>query len=85
MESERKLKPGILRRDKEGKSNIPHEKKKFTVQWEIFPREMLQDTVKKGALSEVGKVNLKSNGNEALSDESLLKSIGDEALSNDFP
>jgi hypothetical protein len=55
------------------------------VQWEISPREMLQDTVKKGALSEVGKVNLRSNGNEALSDESLLKSIGDEALSNDFP
>jgi hypothetical protein len=28
----------------------------------------------------VGKVTLKSNGNEALSDESLLKSTGDEAL-----
>jgi hypothetical protein len=32
----------------------------------------------------VGKVTLKSNGNEALSDESLLKSNGDEALNDDF-
>jgi hypothetical protein len=29
---------------------------------------------------EVGKVTLKSNGNEALSNEFLLKSFGDEAL-----
>jgi hypothetical protein len=33
----------------------------------------------------VGKVSLKSNGNEALSDEFLLKSNSDEALNNDFP
>jgi hypothetical protein len=31
----------------------------------------------------VGKVTLKSNSNKALSDESRLKSIADEALSND--
>jgi hypothetical protein len=34
--------------------------------------------------TEVGKVTLKSNGDEALSDESLLKSDGDEALNHDF-
>ncbi len=34
--------------------------------------------------SEVGKVTLKSNGDEALSNESLLKSKGDEALNDDF-
>jgi hypothetical protein len=32
----------------------------------------------------VGKVTLKSNGNEGLSDKSLLKSSGNEALNNDF-
>ncbi len=32
-----------------------------------------------------GKVTLKSNGNEALSDEFLLKSNGDEALKDVFP
>jgi hypothetical protein len=32
----------------------------------------------------VGKVTLKSNGDEALSNESLLKSKGDEALNDDF-
>jgi hypothetical protein len=34
--------------------------------------------------AEVGKVTLKSNGDEALRDEFLLKSNSDEAL-NDFP
>jgi hypothetical protein len=34
--------------------------------------------------SEVGKVNLKSNGDEALSDEFLLKSSGDEPLNDLF-
>ncbi len=34
--------------------------------------------------AEVGKFNLKSNGDEALSDEFLLKSIGDEALNDLF-
>jgi hypothetical protein len=33
---------------------------------------------------EVGKITLKSNGIEALSDKSLLKSNGDEALNDDF-
>ncbi len=33
---------------------------------------------------EVGKVTLKSNGDEALSDEFLLKSNGDEALNDVF-
>jgi hypothetical protein len=33
--------------------------------------------------TEVGKVTLKSNGDEALSDESLKKSNGDEALSDE--
>ncbi len=32
----------------------------------------------------MGKVTLKSNGEEALSDESLLKSNGDEALNDDL-
>jgi hypothetical protein len=36
-------------------------------------------------LPEVGKVTLKSNGDEALSDESLLKNNSDEALNDDFP
>jgi hypothetical protein len=34
---------------------------------------------------EVGKVTLKSNGDEALSDEFLFKSNGDEALNDVFP
>jgi hypothetical protein len=33
---------------------------------------------------EVGKVTLKSNGDEALSEEFLLKSNGDEALKDVF-
>jgi hypothetical protein len=33
---------------------------------------------------EVGKVTLKINGDEALSDESVLKSNGDKALHGDF-
>jgi hypothetical protein len=33
----------------------------------------------------VGKVTLKSNDDEALSDEFLLKNNSDEALNNDFP
>jgi hypothetical protein len=32
----------------------------------------------------VGEVTLKSNGDEALSDEFLLKSSGDEAFNNVF-
>jgi hypothetical protein len=35
--------------------------------------------------SEVGKDTLNINGDEAISDESLLKSNGDEALNDDFP
>jgi hypothetical protein len=35
-------------------------------------------------LPEVGKVTLKSNGDEALSDKFLLKSNGDEALNDVF-
>jgi hypothetical protein len=34
---------------------------------------------------EVGQVTLKSNGDEVLSDESLLKSNGNEASNDDFP
>jgi hypothetical protein len=34
--------------------------------------------------TEVGKVTLKSNGDEAVSDESLQKSNGIEALNDDF-
>jgi hypothetical protein len=34
--------------------------------------------------AEVGKVTLKSNGDEALGDEFLLKSNGDEALNDVF-
>ncbi len=33
----------------------------------------------------MGKVTFKSNGDEALSDESLFKSNGAEALSDDVP
>jgi hypothetical protein len=33
----------------------------------------------------VGKVTLKSNGDEALNNEFLLKSNGDEALNDGFP
>jgi hypothetical protein len=33
----------------------------------------------------VGKVALKSNGDEALSDEFLLKNNSDEALNDGFP
>jgi hypothetical protein len=33
----------------------------------------------------VGKVALKSNGDEALSNEFILKSNGDEELNNVFP
>jgi hypothetical protein len=33
----------------------------------------------------VGKVTLKSNGDEALNEEFLSKSNGDEALNNGFP
>jgi hypothetical protein len=33
----------------------------------------------------VGKVTLKSNGDEALSDEFLLKRYSDEAVNNVFP
>jgi hypothetical protein len=33
----------------------------------------------------VGKVAVKINSDETLSDESLLKSDGDEALNDDFP
>jgi hypothetical protein len=36
-------------------------------------------------LAEVGKVTLKSNSDEALRNESLIKSTGDEALNDDFP
>jgi hypothetical protein len=35
-------------------------------------------------LAEVGKVTLKSNGDEALNDEFLLKCNGDEALNDVF-
>jgi hypothetical protein len=35
--------------------------------------------------AEVGKVTLKSNGDEALNDEFLLKSNGDEALNDVYP
>jgi hypothetical protein len=35
--------------------------------------------------AELGKVTLKSNGDEALSDEFLLKSNDDEALNDVFP
>jgi hypothetical protein len=33
----------------------------------------------------VGKVTLKSNGDEALKNEFILKSKGDEALNDGFP
>jgi hypothetical protein len=35
--------------------------------------------------SELGKITVKSNGDEALSDEFLLKSNGDEAINNVSP
>jgi hypothetical protein len=42
-------------------------------------------TEKCGSHADVGKFTLKSNGDEALSDEFLLKSNGDEALNDVFP
>jgi hypothetical protein len=36
-------------------------------------------------IAEVGKVTVKSNGNEALSDEFLLKCNDNEALNDVFP
>jgi hypothetical protein len=39
---------------------------------------------KSSKLAEVGKVTLKSNSDEALSDEFLLKSNGDEAFNDVF-
>ncbi len=44
-----------------------------------------ESTLKIDSGTEVGKVTLKSNGDEALSDEFLIKSIGDEALNDGFP
>ncbi len=44
-----------------------------------------KETHKKDQGPEVGKVTLKSNGNEALNNEFLLKSNGDEALNDGFP
>jgi hypothetical protein len=38
-----------------------------------------------GVRAEVGKVTLGSNDDEVLSDESLLKSNGNESLNGDFP
>ncbi len=38
-----------------------------------------------GVPADVGKVTLKSNFDEALSDEFLLKNKGDEALNDGFP
>jgi hypothetical protein len=35
--------------------------------------------------AEMGKVTLKSNGDNTLSDESLYKSNGKETLNDDFP
>ncbi len=54
-----------------------------------FPLPPLKGTVQRKLrgvkLSEVGKVTLKSNGDEALNDEFLLKSNVDEALNDGFP
>jgi hypothetical protein len=41
--------------------------------------------VQGGYLPKVGKVTLKSNGEEALSAEFLLKNNSDEALNDGFP
>jgi hypothetical protein len=48
------------------------------------PGNIMYTSTKHHLQPEVGKVTLKSNGNKALSDESLKKSNGDEAL-NDHP
>jgi hypothetical protein len=45
----------------------------------------LYTSVKARCLPEVGKVTLKSNGDEELSDDSLKKSNGDEALNDYIP
>jgi hypothetical protein len=42
-------------------------------------------TLENTSSPEVGKVTLKSNGDEALNDEFLLKSNGDEVLNDKFP
>jgi hypothetical protein len=43
-----------------------------------------ESTLKIDSETEVGKVTLKSNGDEVLSDEFLIKSNGDEALNDGF-
>jgi hypothetical protein len=44
-----------------------------------------QHDTRDGSSPEVGKVTLKTNGDEALNDEFLLKSNCDEALNDVFP
>jgi hypothetical protein len=48
----------------------------LVVMWEIHVS---------GSSAELGKVTLKTNGDEALSDESPQKSNADEAFNDDFP
>ncbi len=48
-------------------------------------KESRRETPEHLPSAEVGKVNLKSNGDEALNDEFLFKSNGDEALNDGFP
>jgi hypothetical protein len=48
-------------------------------------RLLINNSLLKSRQPEVGKVTLKSNGDEVLSDEFLLKSNDDEALNDVFP
>jgi hypothetical protein len=66
-----------------------------TEKWNAVPKKRLEPNTDKSSCwmtgvsflsdPEVGKVSLKSNGDEALSDEFLLKSNSDEGLNDVFP
>jgi hypothetical protein len=47
--------------------------------------ELNRITVRSTSYAELGKVTFKSNGDEALSDESPLKSNGAETFNDNFP
>ncbi len=52
---------------------------------DVFCQLKLESQNFRHCSAEVGKFNLKSNGDEALSDESPQKTNGDEALNVNFP
>ncbi len=63
---------------------LPKQESTYCFSWG-WCRESFVDEDDDECEPEVGKVNLKSNVDEALNDELLLKSNGDEALNDGFP